>query len=384
VTDQFAVSGLTALVVLVSGILFVIDTLLRRRDIAGRIWSVAFVAAILTTLLYLVWAWDPETVWAVAGGNGMFVLGTGAMWAGCVQFNGGRAVRSGAIAGTAALLTALAVVIEWEFGARDWAGALVMFAGLACFAGLAAWECFRRDLGRIRTALPLGIVFLVQSVYYLVRTVVFVAEGPDSPLFQEWFSTLSASILTIVLTITAVVSISVLRASRVPLLGTSDPGAETGLLTASMFASELARAAERAARRGDLLAVTVARLEGLDDIAAGFGIDVADAQRATWRAATRDGAPTVAIVGEIDAGSMGIVSVVAAPADARAQGLELYRTLFGAMSQVHGGVLPAIGVGIALSDIAGHDATALTRVAVATAERAASGQASAVLLAETV
>ena len=67
--DLYSVLVMTALVVNVSGILFIVETLLRRDEGAGRIWALAFLAAMLTTLAYVIWAQSPEAWWAVAVGN---------------------------------------------------------------------------------------------------------------------------------------------------------------------------------------------------------------------------------------------------------------------------------------------------------------------------
>ena len=59
---DYSVLVMTALVVNVSGILFIVETLLRRDEGAGRIWALAFLAAMLTTLAYIVWVQSPDGV----------------------------------------------------------------------------------------------------------------------------------------------------------------------------------------------------------------------------------------------------------------------------------------------------------------------------------
>ncbi len=68
--DLASVLVMTALVVNVSGILFIVETLLRRDEGAGRVWALAFLAGMLTTLSYIVWVQSPGAWWAVAVGNG--------------------------------------------------------------------------------------------------------------------------------------------------------------------------------------------------------------------------------------------------------------------------------------------------------------------------
>ena len=64
--DLPSVLIMTALVVNVSGVLFILETLLRRDEGAGRIWSIAFLAAMLTTLAYTIWSQSDGAWWAIA------------------------------------------------------------------------------------------------------------------------------------------------------------------------------------------------------------------------------------------------------------------------------------------------------------------------------
>ena len=88
--DLYSVLVMTAVVVNVSGVLFIVETLLRRDEGAGRIWALAFLAAMLTTLAYVIWVQSPEAWWAIAVGNAAVRRGTGCMWLGCRRFNGRR------------------------------------------------------------------------------------------------------------------------------------------------------------------------------------------------------------------------------------------------------------------------------------------------------
>ncbi|WP_323987514.1 diguanylate cyclase domain-containing protein [Microbacterium plantarum] len=383
--DQFSVSLVTAVVVLVCAVLFIFDTLLRRPEQSGRFWAVGFLSAVLTTMFYVVWASAPETAWAVVCGNTAAVVGTGLMWLGCRAYNR-RPVRGAgvvvALGGTAA---AVAASVEFALGGDDWSGAVVMFGALSVLAAAASVECFRGALGASRTALPLGIVFGVQAPFYLVRVVIVATLGYGE-VFDLWAGSIPTSILTVVLSITAVVSASVLRAGRVGVRGSDSPeGRDAGsgeIATIAGFRRAVGVSAQRASARRELVAVWVIELDGLEYIATAFGLDVGDAVVRTWRKTMAANAPTLAVLGEVGAERIGVITVVGSAADARRQALALYRSLFEALGSVEGGVLPAIGIGVALSDAVGYDADALIEAAAAAATRASSGVASAVLLAE--
>ena len=113
--DLASVLIMTALVVNVSGVLFIVETLLRRDEGAGRIWSIAFLSAMLTTLAYTVWV-QSDVWWAIAVGNAAFVAGTGCMWLGCRRFNGRRMRWSSILVAAAVVAAALGVAFEGDDG----------------------------------------------------------------------------------------------------------------------------------------------------------------------------------------------------------------------------------------------------------------------------
>jgi GGDEF domain-containing protein len=381
--DLTSVVVMTALVVNVSGILFVIETLLRRDEGAGRVWALAFLAAMLTTLSYLVWVQSPGAWWAVAVGNAAFVSSTGCMWLGCRRFNGRRMWWSSALVAAAALAAAIAVAAAGPDGG-DWAGALWMFIALLAFAGVAAVECLRGSLGESRTAWVLAAVLGFQSLYYVSRTTAFLTSGPDSVLFQEAFGTVSTSILTVTLTIVAVVVTSVLRASRAPVRGYLRPQGEgiapDGILDEDVFAAAMGDICERASRRSELVGVIAVRIDDLEQITTAFGSDVGRAVTETWRTGVRRHAPSNALVADDGPTGLLVGVLVDSPQDARRVAGVIYRGLFEDLGQVGGGVIPVVGVGVGLSDATGYDQSALVRVAREAASRAAETVETSVLV----
>lgn len=382
--DLTSVLVMTALVVNTSGILFIVETLLRRDEGAGRIWALGFLAGMLTTLAYTMWSQTQEAWWAVAVGNGAFVAATGCMWLGCRRFNRRRMDWSGGLVAIGVLTAAIAVGVEGESGG-DWAGALWMFLALIVFAGAGAVECLRGALRDSRTAWVLGAVLGLEALYYVSRTTAFVTTGPDSPLFKDVFGTIPTAFVTVVLTIVAVVVTSVLRASRAPMRGyrrRATAIARDGVLDHETFDGALTDLCARAAVRRELVGVIAVRIEDLDQISTAFGSEVARAVTETWRTGVRRHAPSNALVAEDGPTGLCVGVLVDSPAEARRQAGVVYRGLFDDLGKVGGGVIPVVGVGIALSDAAGYDAQALQRVARETASLAAESVETSVLVGE--
>ena len=388
--DLFSVLVMTAVVVNVSGILFVVETLLRRDEGAGRIWALAFLAGMLTTLAYVIWVQSPDAWWAIAVGNSAFVVGTGCMWLGCRRFNGRRMAWPSALVAGAAVAAGGAVFAAGP-DAGDWAGALWMFVPLLAFAAAGAVECLRGELLQSRTAWVLSAVLAFQSLFYLSRTTAFLTSGPDSALFQGAFGTITTSFVTVTLTIVAVVVTSVLRASRAPVRGHLRPvafgTARDGILSQDAFEDALADLCERASRRSELIGVIAVRIDDLEQISTAFGSEVARAVTETWRTGVRRHAPSLSFVAEDGPTGLLVATLAETPREARRQASAIYRGLFddlgtaGGVGDI-GGIIPVVGVGVALSDAVGYDEAALASVARDAASRAAANVDTSVLVGE--
>lgn len=382
--DQFTTSAMTALVALVAGGTFIIETLFRRDDKVGRVWSVSFLAGIATTLAYAAWAAGVGGYLAIAAGNMLFVASMGGMWLGVRRFNDRRLTIPVVMVAASCSIVAGAVIVEGAAGG-DWAGWTAMGVSLIVFPALAAAETFRPPIRSIRTAWPLGAVFALVAVYYVVRTAVFVGSGPDSEVFQSYLSTNVTSVLTIILTIVAVVVSSVLRATQTDLrtFAWMARGGVTpdGIYVSPAFMGALDDIAERARWRGDLLAVIAIRVEDLPQIAVAFGPDVVGDIVERLRTGVRRHAPASAPVGEDGSGGLLVAAPSAHAADARRQAAVIYRGVFDVLVGVSGAVVPVVGVGVAVSSDVGYRPRDLVRHARAAASRAASNPDASILLA---
>jgi hypothetical protein len=139
---------------------------------------------------------------------------------------------------------------------------------------------------------------------------------------------------------------------------------------------------ERAGRREELVAVTAVRIDDLEQISTAFGSDVARAVTETWRAGVRRHAPSNAIVAEDGPTGLLVGGLVESPREARRQAAVVYRGLFDDLGEgsAAGGVIPVVGVGVALSDTVGYAPEELDAVAREAATRAATNVDTSVLI----
>ncbi|MET0735250.1 MAG: hypothetical protein ABWY55_06370 [Microbacterium sp.] len=360
--DPLTVTVLTALVVMVTSVVFIVETVLRKDEGPARVWSLAFLAAVLTVIAYLVWAVAPDVWWSVAIGNAAFVGGTGCIWLGCRVFNAQR-MPVARIAVAAATTAALVAVLILGPEGGGWAGAEVMFAAILAFATLGAFESRRGEMGRTRHAWPLSVVLGVQAAYYAVRIVVFVSSGPESELFDVWFGTITTSMLTIILSIVAVVVTLVLLSGRARLGWDASALGEDGVLPEASFADILRDMTGRAEARGDLVGVVAVRIDDLPDISTAFGSEAATAVRRALRTGVRRSAPSSASIGQDGAEGLLVTIQPETVAEARRTATRIQRGLVDELSGVVDAVIPIVGVGVAVSDSSGYDPRDLTIVA---------------------
>lgn len=383
--DIATVSAMTAVVVITAGIVFILETVFREDDSVSRIWSLGFLAGILASVSYTIWAVAPDSWGAVAIGNAAFVASAGFMWLGCRRFNNRSQGWAEIAVGVFTVAAGVAVVVEGP-GGGAWAGAEVMFLALCVLPAASALETARGGFSGIRTSVGLAAVFGIQALYYLARLAVALFAGRQSEAFTVWWGTVPTSILTVVLTLVVVVIASVLRAERAGLRGRrtlAAPGVRfSGVLEPRWFERFVQDALERAAAREgeELLAVASTRIDDLSQVATAFGAGEAEDLRTAWHAAVRRHAPTQAWIGDDGYGGIAVSTVVESEAEARRLATALHRGILVALRDVDGSVVPVIGVGVALSDSTGPEASALVTAARAAAADAALSEDSTVVV----
>lgn len=382
--DLFSVTVMTAVVASVAGVTVIVDTLLRRDTGPGRLWAVAFFCGLTTTFAYLAWSSGVGGAVAVAVGNTLFVGVPGFMLLGCRQFND-RPIRPAAILFAALEIGAFSAALI-EYPTRgSWGGWWMMALAHVILFGAGAVESLRNPMRGLRSAWALSTVLGVASAFYGVRLVVLIVSGQDSEIFTRWFGSITANIVTVVLTVVAAVVTSVLRSHRTALQRyewlTSDGVASDGVMLTRTFRGALDDIVERASWRREGVAIIVLRSDGVDELVGAFGGEVVEAIAGAYRLAARRFAPAAALVGEDGDAQLVICTLAETTADARRIGGALYRGVLDELAEVPQGRLAAIGIGVALSSIVGHDPDVLLRTARDAAHRASQTAEASVIVA---
>ncbi|MDR6692291.1 GGDEF domain-containing protein [Microbacterium sp. 1154] len=372
--DVLTMQAAATLVIVAATVMYLLDTLMLKDGLPGRLWASAYLSGTFSATCYLAWLLLPDVYIAVAVGNGAFVAATGFIWLGCVAFNG-RAVRRGALVlSTAVFVTVVAALAAGPEGG-SWAGAVPFFLGNALFAATGAIETRRDAIARRWSSSGLTMVLAVETVWFVARTAVFIWLGPDSDLFRNAFDTRVSALLTISLLIAAVVVTSVLRANESALRGTAGTRRlsvdANGVLFRESFEATLGIICARAQAAGEGVCVLGIRIDDLKRVAVAFGPDDAERLVLEMRASVRRHAPTMALVGEADAAGLAVAFTTTPTTDVRRAARVLHERVVADLARLGAAVVPAVGVGMALAADHGYDSAALTSRADEAAARAA-------------
>jgi diguanylate cyclase len=297
-TTLFIVGGL---VIILAGIAFLLETMLRRNDAVGRLWSVFFLGTMFAVFAFLVVSLEPANWWAGAVGNGAYVTAVGFLWSGARRANG----RSSLIAVPVVLgvIVTIAGLIPGAEGGT-WGGAVEMFVGVALVYLLAAFEFTQRELGRLLASKVLTVLVGGTGLFYIGRTVAFVALGPDDPVFLNFFGTEVSTLLEICFAVIGTIMLASVQGDRFTELTEDDAdiGARLridGILKVGAFRELAETWLLRALRERTTLVLIVIDVADLSAVNTAFGRAAGDAAiRATGRVVLTH-APTASLVGHL-------------------------------------------------------------------------------------
>ncbi|MGA1835754.1 GGDEF domain-containing protein [Herbiconiux sp. 11R-BC] len=362
VLDQPTLLLVSGLVIILCGISFILNTAMRRNDASGRLWSISFIAGMLTALSFSVWGVAPHLWWVLMVGNAAYVISIGAIWAGSRVFNGRRSHIWIPLA--AGVVVAILTGVEGP-DSGVWTGSTGLFIGIAVFAGLGGAETMRSRMRRNLNARILSFCLWIVCAYYVLRSSIFVTLGPDSNVFVTYFGSSNTTILTILLVLVGCISMSILQAERsgARALGDVTVGVHSvvGVLSAASFMQQWADWVERASFHGDRLAMISMDVDNLPQMNTAFGRTFGDAAIRSVAQIVRHYAPTTSLLGHTGAGRFVIVVVTSNAADAEQLAIRLQTALVDEPIDPQQSLRATASFGVVDTDAFGYSLPALRR-----------------------
>lgn len=358
--DTLTLMFVTSLVAVLCGLLFILNTSFNRNDPSGRVWSLAFIAGIITAVGYGTYAGVSDAWWGVTVANVSMIFVVGSLWSGARLYNGRRSGFAVVILVAAAVL----VVSLVQVPIGEWAGSVSVWIGIAVLGTLGGLEALRARLRRNLNGRMLGTVLWGVAIFMGLRSIVFVLEGPHGDVFEQYFSTGITSIVNMALIIIATVSVSVLRAERTGGNAVGDLAvginSAAGVLSAAAFRQAAADHIERAAPGGLRLALVGADIDRLPELNTAFGREAGDGAIAGFAATLGRTVPPMALIGHPGAGRFLILAPAASVADERAIAGRIQTALVDEPLPASQQIRLTASFGIADTDGFGHDLGRLT------------------------
>lgn len=317
--DVLTLMTMSSLAVVLCGVSFILNTSFTRNDAIGRVWSLGFISGIIVAAGYGVEAVVPGAWWGLLVGNVAYISAIGALWCGARLHN--RRPPLLWIVAVIALVAAVATVLQTP-GEGTWAGAPVLWLGLAILSVLGGIELQRGRLRRNVNGRSLGIVLWIVAVFMLARTIVFLVMGPDGRAFAIYFNSGIAAVVTMALIISAAITVSVLRAERGgdSAVGDLSVGilSRSGVLSAESFVQSAEDHLERAEKAGQGVALIAADIDRLPEVNTAFGRAAGDEAISSFAQTLRGTVPVMAALGHPAAGRFFVLVAVASATEALA------------------------------------------------------------------
>lgn len=297
-TTVFVVGGL---VVVLAGISFLLETMLRRNDAVGRLWSAFFLSAMFAVFAFVVVSLDHDIWWANAAGNGAYVTAIGFLWSGARRANGRGALLVVPIAlGVAVTVAGLIPGADGGY----WAGSFEMFLGVAATSLLTAFEFSRAVLARLLASRVLTVLTGGMGLYYVARAIAFLVLGPDDPAFDTYFGTAISTLIEISFMIIGTIMLGSVQGDRFAQLDENDAEIGTrlsidGVMNPRQFREVAETWLMRALRERATLVLLLIDVADLGAVNTAFGRAAGDAAIRTTGRIVITQAPTSALVGHL-------------------------------------------------------------------------------------
>ncbi len=332
---------------LVLGLLFYFFSYRPTRSQYSGWWCVAL-ALFLTGALAFLLDGTPYQWWANPLGNVLLVSGAVSVWSSARSLR--RLPPSPWMFAAAPVVTLVAAVFD-NPATNTWAGGPVFLASMSVMFGLATREIWPAEPAEARVRIPMAASAGLVSVFYLGRTIAFLADGPGGTTFELFFGSAVTTMITMVLLVVVSFSMAGLtseqqtRALRV--VATRD--GLTGLLNRKTFLELAAKEVAdpgMAWRSGALILADLDHFKAVNDT---HGHAAGDVALQAFAAACRDTVRSTDLVGRY--GGEEFVLLIPGASGARAEKIaeEISRRL-AQVPTADGLEMPTVSYGVVLYD----------------------------------
>ena len=317
--DTLTLLVLSGVVVALCGVSFIVNTAFKRNDSVGRIWSLAFIAAIMVIIAHGASEVGQMIWWAIVLANVALAIAVGSVWSGIRRYN--QRSRGFGLIALISVLVFVATLLHGE-SAGSWAGAAELWIGVAVLSALGALEAVRGRLRRNVSGRTLAVALWVAAAVATARAIVFTVDGPTGAVFLTYFSTANTAALSLCLVVLLTIAGATLRAeqSSGSAVGDMTDGIHSaaGVLSAAAFAQAATDHLDRAETARVGLALIGADIDNLPEINTAFGRVAGDEAIARFAAKLRLSAPALSIIGHRSSGQFLVLAGAASAAEARA------------------------------------------------------------------
>lgn len=317
--DTLTLLLINGAVVALCGVSFILNTAFHQNDSAGRIWSMAYIAAMVVTITHGASADGQLIWWAVVLANVALCVAVGSVWAGLRRYN--RRSQGFWVIAAVSVLVFAATLLHGSVAGR-WAGAAELWMAVAVLAALGAIEAARGRLRRNLSGQILALLLWVTAVTAVARAIVFTVDGVTGSVFQTYFNTANVTALSICLVVPLSIAVSVLRAQQTQRSAVGDLTdgihSAAGVLSATAFAQAATDHLARAKKAGVGLALIGADIDNLPEINISFGRAAGDEAISRFATKLRASAPVLSIIGHRASGRFLVLASATTPDEARA------------------------------------------------------------------
>lgn len=362
--DAWTIAVCVALVIVVSAVTFIIDTLLWREDAAGRVWSLALTAGMGAVVAVVLWV-STGLTWVSIVVNSLFVYAWMLIWAGLRVYNG-KPPKYGAMA-IPAIVVGAATLLPQPMPSTPG-----MFAAALAIAGASVMVVRETLIGRLhgkRFARPMTAAFAVMAVYAIALAAVSVLRPQLSPQDPGIISLQAYLIVIMLVTVVAITNATLLRAENIiasldVTRGVPWDYLSRGILGHDAFMLVMQDWLNRARIHDAPLALYCIDLDDRVYIEQAFGRDEYELILSAWRDVIQMYAPPHADLSELSPTRMAVMTPAQSNAELDAWAQRWRLGLLESVDRFPIGFHPTISVGVATTTDHGWGYQRLTAAAI--------------------